>query len=333
METEPLSRSELLEKRAAERRERLQISDQFVRTLLDMAPNSTLSFQQKEASAMNNMLRRKVREAGIARQILIPDTCTNADLHQMPGSERLTRLRYMEGDIRGGVVAPFGAPVDAVQFEGTTFLTEFHRIQTPEFYKDTNELRIYEGKLDLVKWVQDLALLSLQTTEDQMAWAMFDQIVGPLGGVGGSGFTQNHLIETDITPASYPHLQSILEDEELNNGIFVMNRRTAKKFMTNWSAETFGPEMARDVFTNGTSALKAKIHGIPHLFTMKRSLVPDDVVYIFAEQDYLGWFDVLEEPKLYVRKERDFIYMSALETISIACPQARAIQRVEFRPS
>lgn len=300
------------------------LSDQLYSYLMDSEDG-----MQKEASqAGTAILRRRIREAGILRQIITAKPADDKMLTRFPGHENPVIVRELEPDSKGAVSVPFGAQTDNEFYYSEAYVCEFHRIQTPEFIKDMNHLRPL--RYDLVKLIQDNMLKDIQKREDFYGFNMFDNIVGALEGQGAAGYVQNHRVVGDINRQTYPLLQNYLEDNELNNGLYVMNRKTGKKFLTNFDLDSFGDELTSATFREGMSALKKNIMGVPHLFTIKRNLIPDNVIYIFTEEDFLGNFDVLEDVKLYVKKEKDILYMQASETISVTVGNVAGVHRVEF---
>lgn len=312
-----------MNKQAYEQDARL-LGEQLFEFLMD-APEG---FNKEASTAGTQVLRRRIREDGLLPKILTPTPANDSMLTRFPNHENPVIVREREPDSPGAVSVPFGAGYDTMFYYADAYICEFFRVQTPELVKDINHLRPI--RYNLVKWIQDNMLKDIQTQVDFFAWNVFDQVVGPVEGIGAAGYEQNHRIVGDITRQTYPLVESYLEDHELNNGIYVMNRKTAKKFRTNFDAVDYGDGLATETFKNGTAALNKNIGGVPHLFTIKRGLIPDNVIYIFTEENFLGNFDVLEDVKLHVKKEKDFIHMSACETLAVTIGNVAGIHRVEF---
>jgi hypothetical protein len=73
---------------------------------------------------------------------------------------------------------------------------------------------------------------------------------------------------------------SKLEDIYLNNGVVLMNRRTAKRFLT-WDRNEIGGDLAQTPVTEGLSGLQeSKVFGVKMLFTVKINLGADGMVNI-----------------------------------------------------
>ncbi len=285
----------------------------------------------KSASAAGtNMIRRRIREDGFLRNIIPPETVTNTDLDRVLEHDRPVIIEDMEPLSPGAVSIPFGASADSQTYYGNKFSVVFNPITTKEYTKDINELRTY--RMDLRQVITDNSLKDIQTEEDGQFISVCDTVVGASNGVGATGLQQNFDINGGITRDTYVEVLSKLENFNLNNGVFLMNRKTAKEFLK-FDRSEIGGDLSEDLFKNGLTALQeAKIFGVRHLFTIKRDLVPDNVVYCFGEPSFLGKFYTLAETTMYVEKKKDTLRFQARETIGVSVANVAAIQKVTFIP-
>jgi hypothetical protein len=226
----------------------------------------------KEASAAgSNMIRRIIRENGFARRCMPPQTVTNDELSRLPDSVRPVIVEDMEPKSKGAASFAFGTSNDAATYYEDRYTCVFYTVETPEFYKDINELRT--TRMDLRQVITENSLKDIEAKEDSLFVNGLDQIVGDVDGVGQSGVQQNFEIEGGITRETYPEILSILEDVQLNNGLILMNRRTAKQFLK-WGRDEAGGDISQDMFKKGLTALQeADIMGVKHLFTIKNCIV------------------------------------------------------------
>lgn len=285
---------------------------------------------KEAATAGTNMIRRRIREEGFTRRILPPQTVTNDDLDRVVTHDRPVIIEDMEPLSKGAKTMSFGDTADTEFYYGNKFVCLFDVVTTPEFTKDINELRTY--RMDLRQVITDNSLKDIQTQEDGNFIATADAIVGASNGVGASGLQQNFVIPNSITRESYTNVLSYLENQNLNNGVILMNRKTAKEFLK-FDRDEMGGDLAQDLLKNGLSALtEATIFGTKHIFTIKRDLVPDNVIYIFAEPQFLGKFYTLSEVVMYVEKKKDILRTSARETISVTVANVAGIAKATFVP-
>jgi len=305
------------------------------REIIDAITDADDGVIKSASSAGSNMIRRRIREDGFSRNILPPKTVTNDMLDRVAEHDRPVMIEDMEPDSRGAKSIPFGDTADTEFYYGNKYVCAFNVITTPEFTKDINELRTY--RMDLRRVITDNALRDIQAEEDFQFLNAVDEIVGPTPGVAGaSGRVQFHEFEkSSVTGdhfdrADYVNVLSVLEDMNLNNGVFLMNRKTAKTFLT-FDRSEIGGDLAQSLLTDGLSALQeAKIFGVKHLFTIKKDMVPDDTIYLFAEPSYLGKFYTLQEPTMYVEKKKDILRFSARETLSVTFANLSGVAKVQF---
>jgi len=229
----------------------------------------------KQASAAGtNMIRRRIREEGFTRRIIPPQTVTNEDLDRVVNHDRPVMIEDMEPLSRGAKSIPFGDSADTEFYYGNKYLCVFNPITTPEFTKDINELRTY--RMDLRQVITDNSLKDVQYEEDGKFIAMADAIVGTEGSSDGAAGIQqafyngnnttstidNSLYDPISGRLNYSKVLSVLEDQMLNNGVILMNRRTAKAFLT-YNRTMIGGDLSQDLFKEGLSALsEAKIFGV-----------------------------------------------------------------------
>jgi hypothetical protein len=306
----------------------IEAMNQELISAIESAPDGHL---KNASEASSKMVRRRIRENGFFRSIIPLRPVQQSELTRMPDSELPVIIDEMEPDSPGAVAIPFNDTADTAFFYGDKFVTYLAKISTREFTKNIDELRTY--KTDIKAVITDNALKDIQTLEDSRGIATVDEIVGTPGVPdGAAGVVQNHVINSDITRASYTTILSHLEDLHLNNGVFLMNRKTAKKFLT-WDRSEIGGDLAQSLLTEGLVALqKAKIMGVPHLFTIKRNLVADNVVYQFTEPNFLGKGYIYQDVTMYVEKKKDIIRFSAQEKIGFSIANVAGCSKTTFVP-
>ena len=290
---------------------------------------STEGHVKGASAAGTNMIRRRIREQGFARKIIPQVSVGNSRLSRVIDHDRPVIIEDMEPNSKGAVSIPFSASADASQFYGDKFECVFHEITTPEFTKDVNELRTYE--MDLRQVVTDNSLKDVQTTEDGYLLSLVDEIVGATDGVGLSGVKQNFTVAAQISRTNYVDVLSVLEDQNLNNGVFLCNRKTAKAFLK-FKRDEIGGDLSQALFEDGLSALSSStVMGIKHIFTIKRDLVPDGVIYMFTSPNFLGRHYSLQNLTQFVEKKKNIISFSARETISMTIANLAGVAKVTFQ--
>jgi len=303
------------------------------RGIIDSITDADDGVVKSASTAGSKMIRRRIRENGFCRNIIEPKPVTNDQLDRVPDHDRPVIIEDMEPLSKGAKSIPFGDAADTEFYYGNKFVCVFNVITTPEFTKDVNELRTYT--MDLRKVITDNALRDMETEEDAQFLAGIDDVCGTANtGDGAAGYQQYTQVTKSgtnyFTREDYVGVLSALEDHNLNNGVFLMNRKTAKTFLT-FDRSEIGGDLSQSLFTDGLSALQeAKIFGTKHLFTIKKDLVPDDVIYLFTEPEYMGRFYQLQDPTMYVEKKKDILRFCARESLSVTLANLGGVHKYEF---
>lgn len=297
--------------------------------LFDHISNAENGELTKVASASTSVIRTEIREDGFTRKIIKPKMIGNEDLDRTELHDRPVIIEEIETSSKGAYTLPFNKDTEGQTYYGPKGIIEFFTIKTPRYYKNVDELRTYRH--DIRKLITEKALKDIQTEEDGHFINGIDTIVGSPTGVGAAGVQQNFNINGGITRNTYTELKKILQRQRLNNGVFLMNRQTAVEF-EKWHHDEWGGSNVQDVTTKGlTGAMKdSQLFGIPHIFTIKDELIPDNVVYLFTEPSFLGKFYILQDTTMYVKKEEDIISFNASEKIGLGVLNVAGVARVNF---
>jgi len=307
----------------------IESTEVMSKRLLDAIKGADDGLLKKASEASTSLVRRRLRENGFTRLILPFRQVTDDELAYLPDTELPVVIEEMEPDSPGAKAIPFNDTADTAFYYGDKFVVYFCKITTPEFTKNVDELRTYKN--DLRQLITDNALKDVQTEEDSRTITTVDRIVGTENVAdGAAGVQQNTLIAGPITRDSYKDVLSHLEDRELNNGVFLMNRHTSKEFL-GWDRSEIGGDLAEKLLKDGVSALQeAKIFGVRHIFTIKRDLVPDNVIYQFAEPGFLGKAYTLQDITMYVEKRKDILRFCGVEKIGLTFANVAALARTRF---
>jgi hypothetical protein len=113
--------------------------------------------------------------------------------------------------------------------------------------------------------------------------------------------------------------------------VFLCNQITWSEFQR-WNRNEAGGDIAEKMFLEGNGAFKtAKVGDIPFVVTMKTDVVNNGIIYQFAPSNYLGKAGVLQEPTMYVKKDKDILRFSCREKIGVTFANTAAVQKVAFK--
>jgi hypothetical protein len=306
--------------------EDIRVLNQDFLNYIEGSSNGSLT---KAASESSKMLRTQLREEGFMRKILPSETITNEELDRNLEHDRPYKIYDMEPNSKGAVTLPFNVSSDMQFFYGRKFAVDFFTIKTPKWNKSIHELRTYE--MDLRKVITENSLKDIQTEEDANFIGAVNDIVGTPAGVSSvTGVQQSFEISGGISKSTYPLINRYLIKQRLNNGVYLMNASTAQVFAT-WNRTEIGGDMAQDLFKDGVKGIKdAVINGVPHIFTIKDELIPDDTVYCFTTPDFLGKNLELEPVTMDVEKREDQIIFGARECIGFSIANALGVVKLKF---
>jgi len=237
--------------------ETLESPDVFNRQLLDALASAQDGHMKNASESSSRMVRRRIRENGFGRLILPFKPATDADLARLPDTELPVIIEEMEPESVGAKAISFNDTADTAFYRGDKFVVYFAKIVSPEFTKNVDELRTYRS--DLRGVITDNALKDMHTEEDSRFIKTIDRIVGNVGGTGEAGVAQNFEVNSLIRRSNYGDIQNYLEDRNLNNSVYLMNRKTSKAFLK-WGRDELGGDTAEQIAKEGLSALsEAKI--------------------------------------------------------------------------
>lgn len=281
----------------------------------------------KLASSSGRMIKRRIKESGFQRLILPYEPVGDRLTFQL-STDLPAVIEHMEPLSPGAKAMPFNDSPDTAFYRGDKFLVVFCKISTPMFTKNIDELRL-DG-MNLRQVITDNALRDIHTEEDSRFIALVDRIIGPENGVGEAGYAQNQTVAGPITRPSYNEITSDLEDHDLDNGTFLVNRRTGK-FVNNFDAIEAGDSIASKTLFEGTKSIgKFQFFNVPHVATIKRSLVPNNVVYEFAEPGMMGRAYTLQDIRMHVEKKLDILRFCAQEKVGLTIAHIGAVHRRRF---
>jgi hypothetical protein len=305
-------------------------NEQLANTLINGADGK----YEKVAAAGEIYIKRRLRERSIVRRNLDFEGVDESKL-QKPTDDS-TEMPYLWGEFqnnsRGAVSLSMKDTADSETFWRNTFRIQFFVISTPEYYKNTFELVGHVQ--DTVKNLTEDMLLDVEEEEDRRWFAGCDEAVGPIDGVGLTGIPQNFYFG-EFSRETVADQDYLFSDRQVPHAMNVVNQRFAAHFRKMNRTE-MGGEMAQTLFLEGDQSLKTKnIGNVPYLFTSKNHIIPDNVVYQFANADYLGCAFEYQKPTMFMEKKKRMLYFSLEEIIAVAISNSEGVIRGVFenRPS
>ena len=286
-------------------------NERLGQSLIDSAPGP----QEKFAAAGDLYIRRFLRERSLVRRLLDFQPATDTDLVRLPNEEMPVIWGTLQNASKGAVSISMKDTTSQETFWRDAFVIRFFVVSTPEYYKNTFELK---GHIqDTVKHLTEDMILDLEEEEDRHWFSTSDEVVGSLNGVGLSGYMQYFYFGA-FTQATHIDSQFMFTDKKLPKGINVVNERFMGNFLKLPRTE-IGGDLKQEMFLRGGEAIKeGVIGGTTHLFTSKNEYVPDNVMYKYTAADYLGVAREHQKPTLFMEKKKRTLFFSLEEIIAMS---------------
>lgn len=301
--------------------------------------------EKKAAVSMQSFTRNKLREESFTEKIITPIDISNDDLDKAENPELLVKWNDREPDIAPAVTIPLGVVPDMFQFSGTRYPSYFTRITSPKFNKDIDQLRSYD--YDIRAIMLELSTKDIATEIDTRFMERVDSIIGDvnvgnvLNGTGATTATalpQNVTISGGITRENVAEAFKVIQrlkvpfgpsqpDGGESKGVMLMNNVTAQDFVK-MSRSEVGGDLAQEMFVSGLPS--KTLLGVKPIYTIKRDLVPDGVIYLFSSEEFFGKYYRLQPLTVFMKNEAYFLEYFQYMNLSLAIGNVKGVVRVDF---
>ncbi len=285
----------------------------------------------KEAQdAINDYTRVKMREDGFWRRILPPVTITNDELDRQVDTDKPVKIVDKEPDSPPAASVPFATLPLNRYIRGPRYRVMFDRILTRKFTKDVDELRTWD--MDIRQILSDNSIKDMLAEEDGKAILTVNALLlGQNVVIPDTGVAQWVSITGGVTRDTMAEAMKVLPrtPSHLNVATVLINNVTIWDIVK-FGRDEVGGDLSQELFRTGFT--EREIMGVRWIITIKRDLVPDGTIFMFAEPKFLGKFFVLEDTTMYIDRKAYMLEFFAYESIGSAIANVAAIGRVDFLP-
>jgi hypothetical protein len=288
----------------------------------------TPGMEKQAADAVNDFTRTTMREDGFYRKIMPPLTITNDELDRQVYTDKPSKVIDKEPGSPMSISVPFATNPIGVYIRGPRYLVTFQRIVTPRFSKDVDELRTWE--MDIRQVLSDNSLKDMMAEEDSKFLAAVNTaLVGADQNTYASGVPQWETVSGGITRDSVQDAKKIMNrtPSRLEAETALINMVTAKE-MEKWGRDEMGGDISQDILKNGWT--ERNFMGLNFIVTIKRDLVPDDSMYMFANPKFIGKHFELEPVAMYVKREYWMIEFFCYQTGGATIGHTGGLARADF---
>lgn len=275
-------------------------------------------FVKEAATSATSFIRDVLREEGFTRKIFTPIQISDDQLDKDEDTDKPKKVIEKEPESSAVYVSFRGLP-ESKYFTGKRFAVFFAKIQSQKFTKSIFELKSYDN--DIRKILSDNSVRDIQAAEDGK-WIDTVNTV-----VAANPLEQDHTLSGGVSKVNVVESLKYLPKLKRPTGCMLMNDVTSKELLK-WDSIDIGDVAVTDQYYKGLTV--GTVFGIKALFTIKREIVPDDVIYFFSTEDFLGKFFILQDATVYIKHEADMLEFFTYESIGIGLGNTKSVIRVTY---
>jgi hypothetical protein len=299
-------------------------NDKFIQNVMSNDPARI-----KQANeALGDYVKVQLREDCFSDKILNPETITDADLDRQVWTDKPLKIVDKEPGSPAAISVPFGQLPINEYIRGPKYAIMFDRIVTPRFTKDIDELRTY--RMDIRQVVSDNAVKDLSAEKDGKFMQAVNSLLGTQDvAVAATGVVQWKGIAGGITRDTLVEAKKIMPStpSRLRPTIALCNQITALE-LEKFGRDEMGGDLSEEVFRNGWAI--ADFMGMRWIITIKSDLVPDNNIYFFASQDFLGRSYVLNDITMWIERKHYLLEFFAYGTFGAGIGNVAGVARATF---
>ena len=264
------------------------LNSNFVRKLEDG--------RTKEAAAEGSaFIRAKLRQEAFSREILTPTMLADDEIDRDVHTDLPKKIVEIEPNSVATYV-PFKGTGKRTWFKGPRYEVYFGKTESQRFNKSKFELMTYQN--DIRKILSDNSVKDMADQEDiafynttlAIANANPGQVLTPSGG---------------LTAANVAAAFQDLASRRLPVGKILMTKELYYDALQ-LPATSVGDDVASRHYDMGIEE-EEKLWGIPVVTTIKTDILPPNEFWVFAPENYLGNFFLLQDATLFIKQEADLI--------------------------
>jgi len=288
----------------------------------------TPGMEKVAIGAAEEFTRTHVKDDGFYRKIM-PMIQIKADqLTRQVDDDRWIKVVDKQPGSPGALSVGFGTFPPQLYLRGPRYACGFSRIMTRKMFKDLAELATWE--MDIRQVVSDDMVKDILGEEDgkwmqAVNTAIFQRDVpSPITGVVQyesffGGVSRDTLTEAKTIMPKGP--SRLMPDKALCNMVFISQ-------LEKIPFDEWGGPGSEDIFKNGWTI--KRFMNMDWIISIERRLVPDNAVYMFGDDNFIGKSYVWEEPTMWVDREAFMVYWMTYETIGGGIGNTAPLARADF---
>ncbi len=310
---------------AAYKTETQQVSAQYINSnFVRKLEEGRTKEAESEGSAF---VRQRLRQESFARELIEPILLQDDELDRDENSDMPKKIVEKEPDSIATFV-PFNGSGRATFFRGKRFAVFFGKTESQHFKTRKWNLMTYQN--DIRKILSDNSVKDMADQEDQ-------KFTDTINGLIALNLATQRTQAASFGSSAFKKGFQALVHRKQPIGKMLMGKELYYEAI-DLPATSVGNDVASRHYDLGIEA-EEKLWGIPVVSTIKNEIVDnlstDPAVgrrsaYIFAPQNYLGVFFLLQDATLYIKQEADLIEFWSYAAPGIGIGNTQAFQRIDF---
>ena len=185
--------------------------------------------------------------------------------------------------------------------------------------------------MDIRQVLSDNSIKDMLAEEDSKFLSAVNQaMIGPDTPVPYNGnVVQWETISGGITRETLQDARKIMPrgPSHLESHTALINNVTIKE-VEKFGRDEMGGDFSQDVVKNGWA--ETEFMNMRWIITIKRDLVPDDTMFMFADPKFIGKSYLLEDTTMYVRREAYMLEFFSYETCGGSIGHSGGLARADF---
>lgn len=262
-------------------------------------------------------IRQKMRQESFAREIIEPVLLADDEIDRDENTDQPKKIIEKEPDSVATFV-PFHGTGPRTWFKGPRFSVKFGKVVSPTFTKSKFELMTYQN--DIRKILADNSVKDMSDQEDKNFLDTVNAVLtlNPTQVIGAASFNSSAF------KTAFQKMVNLRQPL----GKILMTKELYYEAL-DLPSNSVGFDIASRHYDNGIEN-EEKLWGIPVISTIKSDIVDPKHAYVFAPQNYLGVFFLLQDATLFLKQEADIISFFSYSSPGIGLGNTKAMLRIEF---
>jgi hypothetical protein len=282
----------------------LETQRQLRASLAEKLASGNETMRKEASGTLDTFIRKSFKEQSFMDKIIEPVQLKVDDFYKHTHTDKPCVLLEIEPECPGVIEMAYNSTTPIMTFGAKRTLCGIDRIKSIRLKKEVNELLTWSVSLRDI--LADLQLKHVLTCFDTRGLHAVNLSVGSQPGqvMRTTGSVHYYHVQDGLShnaiAESLKYIPRIGVENGLNTQTILMNTVTSKEF-AKWAPLDAGEKFTEGIVNSGLQSLNREIMGLRPVLTIKRDIVPDGMVYHFADPHYIGRAYVWIEPTMIIK--------------------------------